>query len=119
MLEETGLYLSDLHINPCRFDAWFELSRIYDDAKDLLQNDAARNLGVASWSADESGLQSLFLTWRRRSRRCLLIARTLAPEEEIESVESYIGLCAYDALQQVPPCSTSTGHSPPSMSTRK
>ncbi len=103
MLEETGLYLSDLHINPCRFDAWFELSRIYDDAKDLLQNDAARNLGVASWSADESGLQSLFLTWRRRSRRCLLIARTLAPEEEIESVESYIGLCAYDALQQVPP----------------
>jgi hypothetical protein len=103
VLEETGLYLSDLHINPCRFDAWFELSRIYDDAKDLLQNDAARNLSVASWSADESGLQNLFLTWRRRSRRCLLIARTLAPEEEIEGVESYIGLCAYDSLQQVPP----------------
>ena len=103
VLEETGLYLSDLHLNPCRFDAWFELSRIYDDAKDLLQNDAARNLSVASWSADESGLQSLFLTWRRRSRRCLLIARTLAPDEEIEGVESYIGLCAYDSLQQVPP----------------
>ena len=103
VLEEAGLYLSDLHLNPCRFDAWYELSRIYDDAKDLLQNDAARSMNVASYAAEGSGIQNLFTTWRRRSRRCLLIARYLAPDDEILGVETYIGLCAYDALQKVPP----------------
>ena len=101
--EETALYLNDLHCNPWRFSSWLDLSRIYDDAKDLLQNDAAKEIGVSEWMERHVGavLGTSFATYRRRSRRCLLVAHRLAPESE--EVLELLGLCTYDALQNVPP----------------
>ena len=93
-------------------DSWLNLGMFLDQAKDLIQNDAAKLIAPNNLKGETvkpllKANVRITRTLRDRIRVSLLVAYYLLQEEDAsdlrESVLQILALCMYDAVQNVPP----------------
>mmetsp|Transcript_10599 Transcript_10599/g.65369 ORF Transcript_10599/g.65369 Transcript_10599/m.65369 type:complete len:838 (+) Transcript_10599:2475-4988(+) len=93
----------DLSFNPDSFDSWLQLAARYEEATDIILNDASLVWSPREWSENQ-GLWQLTNKFRCCARKCFLAARLCAPDIKSQcSAEEYLGQNLYEALQDNPP----------------
>ncbi|GBG76720.1 hypothetical protein CBR_g22939 [Chara braunii] len=108
----SNLINYDLCYHPMRYESWYRMATLHDEAVDLLLNDGSKNRSVAAWRRNKDFLQRVEVS-RRRSRRCLLKSLVLAPNREVQGeVQELLGLVYYDAIQNVVPLYDQRRHQP-------
>ncbi|QDZ25889.1 hypothetical protein HOP50_19g84330 [Chloropicon primus] len=105
-------YVNHILMNPMDVEGWLNLGIFLDQAKDLIQNDAAKLFSpnhLRGEKAKASRVENLQMTRTLRDRigKSLIVAHTLLSESDTkelrESVLDLLSLCMYDAVQNVPP----------------
>lgn len=93
----------DLSFNPDSFDSWLQLAARYEEATDIILNDASLVWSPRQWS-EKQELWALTKKFRSCARKCFLAARLCAPDIKSQcSAEEYLGQNLYEALQDSPP----------------
>ena len=93
----------DLSFNPDSFDSWLQLAARYEEAIDIILNDASLVWSPREWS-EKQELWELTNRFRCCARKCFLAARLCAPDIKSQcSAEEYLGQNLYEALQDNPP----------------
>jgi hypothetical protein len=75
---------------------------LYREAVELLLNVAALSMSAEEWRAD-AALQRRLRTYQTRAYRAALLARRLAPADDVAFLDEWAGMLLYDQLQDVPP----------------
>ena len=110
--------MSDLVYNTDRIESWMALGKLYDDALDIILNDACKVMDAARWRRDGAdgsnphgyALNARIAKFRRRTRRALLHALALIRKRgstaqglDVATAAEMLGLSSYDLLQRAPP----------------
>ena len=109
---ESGPFSRHILAHPTDAQAWLNLAYFLDQAKDLIQNDAAKLIRpqVSGGACTKPLLQAnleMMRTLRERIRGTLLVADRLSEGSEDKKLRTNVldllSLCMYDAVQNVPP----------------
>ena len=109
---EAKPFINHLAMNVMDSEVWLNLGIVYDQAKDLLQNDAAKLIPASQWSTNTVNLE-LARDLSKKIKTCLLISYALvqfSPEgtptmSDISKEEllEMLALSMYDAIINVAP----------------
>ncbi|CAL8466575.1 g6111 [Coccomyxa elongata] len=94
----------DIRYNPIRYYAWDRIAAMYREASEAILKMGAAELSVDEWHSDgNANLRKRLKLYQARAARGTLIARQLAPAEDVVFHDEQILMLLYERMQHAPP----------------